>query len=178
MDFHQHALILAMINALQRQGSRTGKTHIIKGLFLADAAGILDVPFEFFLYKHGPYSSDIEECIEQMKSYGATKVEPALDGYGVILSPGDMASFAQQRASLPEHTLEAVRRVCHFLRYKNVNHLERLATAAWIRIREGIQDSDEVARRLNELKPHISLAEARQADDEARSFLDAVGGQL
>jgi uncharacterized protein YwgA len=175
MDFHKHALILAMIGALQRQGSRTGKTHIIKGLFLAHAAGLFDVPFEFFLYKHGPYSTDIEENIEQMKSYGATEVEPAFDGYGVMLSPGDMASFAQQRAPLPASTLEGIRKVCQFLRYKNVTHLERLATAAWIRTREGIHDGDAVARRLNELKPHISLNEARQAEDEVRVFLEEVG---
>jgi len=172
MDFQKHALILAMIDALRRQGSRTGKTHIIKGLFLASAADLLSVPFEFFLYKHGPYSIDIEESIEQMKSYEATTVEPAFDGYGVILSPGDMASFAKQRAPLSAETLQAIERVCQFLRHRNVGYLERLATAAWIRTREGIQDPDAVARRLNDLKPHISLAEARQADEEVRAFLE------
>lgn len=173
MDFQKHALILAMIEALQRQGSRTGKTHIIKGFFLGDAADLLKVPFEFFLYKHGPYSTDIEETIEQMKSYGAAEVKPAFDGYGVILSPGPMASFATQRMALPANTLEAIDRVCDFLRYKNVNQLERLATAAWIRVRQAIHDPDEVAHRLNELKPHVSLSEARQADEEVLTFLEA-----
>src|SRR5271155_2270741 len=100
MDFHKHALILAMITSLRRQGSRTGKVHIIKGLFLAKAAGLLDVPLDFFLYKHGPYSVEIEENIEQMKSYAAVEVESAFDGYGVILTPGDNASFPEQRAAL------------------------------------------------------------------------------
>ncbi len=47
-----------------------------------------------------------------------------------------------------------------------------MATAAWIRKRERIHDPDAVARRLHELKPHISLAEARQADDDVRGFLE------
>jgi hypothetical protein len=90
MDFHSHALILAMIESLRAHGSRTGKTPIIKGLFLAKVAG-LDVPFELFLYKHGPYSTDIEDNLDQMKSYGALVVEAAFDGYGVRLSPGENA---------------------------------------------------------------------------------------
>jgi uncharacterized protein YwgA len=174
MDFQKHGLILAMIDALQVQGSRTGKTHIIKGFFLGDAAELLPVPFEYFLYKHGPYSADIEECIEQMKSYGAVEVEPAFDGYGVTLSPGRMASFVKERVSLPDEALNGIKRVCHFLRHKNVNRLERLATAAWIRKRLGIEDSEAVARKLSELKPHISLQEAREADDEVQAFLEDI----
>jgi len=168
MDFQKHALILAMIETLKRQGNRTGKTHIIKGLFLAQAARLVDVPFEFFLYKHGPYSTDIEENIEQMKSYGATEVETDFEGYGVHLSAGGMAEFTKQQARIPEHTQQALQRVCQFLHHRNVNHLERLATAAWIRKREGVIDADQVARRLHELKPHISLAEAREAYEQLR----------
>src|SRR5437879_3671463 len=104
-----------MIEALRAQGNRTGKTHIIKGLFLAQAAGLLDDSFSFFLYKHGPYSTDIEENIEQMKSYGAVEVEPAFDGYGVLLSPGEMDSFVKKRVNLSDETLKALQRVCEFI---------------------------------------------------------------
>ena len=170
MDFHRHALILAMIEALQAQESRTGKTPIIKGLYLAKAAG-LEVPFELFLYKHGPYSTDIEDNLDQMKSYGAIEVEPAFDGYGVRLSPGVNASYLKQQATLLPEEQAMVERVCRFIRHKNVSLLERLATAAWIRKEEGIVDSDEIAQRLNELKPHIGLPDAREADREIVRFL-------
>jgi uncharacterized protein YwgA len=170
MDFHRHALILAMIEALRSQGSRTGKTPIIKGLFLAKAAG-LDVPFELFLYKHGPYSTDIEDNLDQLKSYGAIEVEPAFDGYGVKFSPGENASFVKKQVSLSADEQAMIDKVCQFIRSKNVSQLERLATAAWIRTEEGITDPDDVARRLNELKPHISLSDARNADREVLGFL-------
>ncbi len=173
MDFHEHALILAMIETLRAQGSRTGKTHVIKGLFLAEAAGLLDLPFEFFLYKHGPYSTDIEDNIDQMKSYGAMEAEPAFDGYGVFLSPAAMSSYVKRQAPLPQTAISAIQRICRFICGKDVHQLERLATAAWIRKREGLQDTDDVARRLNELKPHISLAEAREADREVVAFFQA-----
>ncbi len=175
MDFQRHALVLEMIEALGRKGSRTGKAHIIKGFFLGQAAGLLRVPFEFFLYKHGPYSIDIEAAIEQMKSYGAAEVEPAFDGYGVLLSPGKNAPFAERHGSLSADTIQGIDRVSEFLRYRNASQLERLATAAWIRTREEITDADQVARRLHELKPHVSLEEARKADDEVRVFLESRG---
>jgi len=175
MDFHCHALILAMIEMLRAQGSRTGKTPIIKGLFLAKAVG-LDVPFELFLYKHGPYSTDIEDNLDQMKSYGAILVEPAFDGYGVRLTPGENADYVKHQAPLAADELATLERVCRFIRHKNVSQLERLATAAWIRHEEAIEDTEEVAIRLNQLKPHISLPEAREADRDIAEFLQGELG--
>jgi hypothetical protein len=171
MDFHKHALLLGMIETLRRRGSRTGKTHVIKGMMLAAASKAFDVPFEFFLYKHGPYSTDIEENLEEMQSYAAITVEPAFDGYGVIFQPGEMASYVKQRAPLSEQEESGIERVCNFLQSKNVNQLERLATAAWIRTRMRITDHHEAALRLNALKPHVPLQEAREADQEVAGFL-------
>ena len=61
MDFKKHAIILAVIDALHRHGSWTGKTHVQKALSLLRDAGSTEVPFQFVLYKHGPYSFDIED---------------------------------------------------------------------------------------------------------------------
>jgi uncharacterized protein YwgA len=174
MDLQKQALILKMIETLQNHGSRTGKAHIIKGLFLGQAAGLFDLPFDFFLYKHGPYSSDIEATIEEMKTYGAVEVEPSFDGYGVILSPGKMASYPEERAPVPNQILEGINKVCEFLRHRNAKELERMATAAWIRTREEMTDPEEVANRLHELKPHVSPAEARKADAKVQEFLQTV----
>ncbi len=171
MDFHKHALILAMIEELQRQQSRTGKTHIIKGMLLAKAANCLEVPFSFFLYKHGPYSTDIEHNLEEMQSYGAITVEPAFDGYGVILKPGEMAPFVRAQAPLSPVEVRGIQRVCQFVQSKNVSQLERLATAAWIRTFLRIHEPEAVAQKLNALKPHIPLTDAYEADRDVIAFL-------
>jgi hypothetical protein len=166
-----------MIETLRRKGSWKGRVHVIKAFALAKAAALIDVPFEFFLYKHGPYATDIDQAIEQMKSYDAVQVQPAFVGYGVLLSPGSNAEFAERQAPLSQQERQGIERVAEFLRGRNAKELERLATAAWIRTREGIGDPDEVARRLHELKPHVSLAEARAADDEVRGFLEGASGR-
>ena len=45
MNFQKHAVILAVIEGLKNAGSWTGKTHVQKSLFLAQAARAFEVPF-------------------------------------------------------------------------------------------------------------------------------------
>ncbi len=94
------------------------------------AADLLDVPFDSFLYKHGPYSTDVEEQLEQMKSYGAVAVDPAFDGYGVLLRPAEKADLVRQRAPLGAETSQGIDAICRFIERKNVGQLEPQATAA------------------------------------------------
>jgi hypothetical protein len=171
MEFQKHVLILAMIEALSAQGARCGKTAVVKGLLLAESAGLLEPRFRFFLYKHGPYSTEVLDDVERMVSYDAVAVEPGLDGYGVLLKPAKMASYVKQQSPLSDEARAVIDRVCGFIRQRNVLHLERLATAAWIRTREAIDDPDDVAQRLHALKPHISLEAAREADRQVADFL-------
>jgi len=87
MDYRKPSLVLAVIRSLKLHGSWTGKTHVQKSLFLIKTATQIDVPFTFVLFKHGPYSFELETELEQMKSYLAITSEPDPNGYGVVLSP-------------------------------------------------------------------------------------------
>ena len=106
-----------------------------------------------------------------MKSYGAVTVDLAFDGYGVILRPAEKADFVRQRAPLRPETRDGIAHICRFIEGKNVRQLERLATAAWIRTRERIQKTDGVGIRLNQLKPHVSIQQARESDAELVGLL-------
>lgn len=163
MEFKKHALILEVINGLKTAGSWTGKTHVQKTMFLVSEATPIQVPFEFVLYKHGPYSFDIENELEQMKSYDAVVVQP-ISGYGVELKPSENAALVGQIAPLSASEKESVNEICRFVGSKGVVELERLATAVWIRNHDHITDHHEVARRINALKPHIKIPEAEAAD--------------
>lgn len=163
MNFRKHALILEVINGLKTSKSWTGKTHVQKTMFLVNEATSIQVPFEFVLYKHGPYSFDIETELEQMKSYSGISVQP-VSSYGVELKPSDNADLIRSLAPLTPLEKESIDKICLFVGNKGVVELERLATAVWIRRRERVTDPHEVARRVNGLKPHISLAEAIEAD--------------
>jgi uncharacterized protein YwgA len=114
LHFRKHAFILAVVDGLHRHGSWTGKTHVQKTLSLLRDAGVIDVPFAFVLYKHGPYSFEVEAELEQMQSYGALKVEPNPQGYGVVLHPDEQAHFVRQKVPLSEKELRAIDDVCAF----------------------------------------------------------------
>src|SRR5271154_1600875 len=144
MEFDKHSLILAVVDALNRQESWTGKTHVVKSLFLLDSSGLLRIPFNIVLYKHGPFLTNFEQELEQMKSYAALKSDTVEGWYGVRLSPGSNASLVNRVSPLPEQAQRAVDVVCHFVGRRGVVELERLATAVWIRTREHVDNPDEV----------------------------------
>jgi hypothetical protein len=175
MEFSKHALILAVVEGLKRQGSWTGKTHVQKALFLLDASGVLEVPFPFVLYKHGPYSFDAEEELEQMRCYAALDCQ-TVEGYGVVLSPGDNAPLVRRLCPLPAAVQEAVDFICRSVGRKKVAELEPLATAAWIRTQEKVVEPGAVVERLRQLKPHVGVREAEEADGEARRIFEAAAG--
>lgn len=170
MDFAKHALILATVEALRKHGNGTGKTHLQKALFLLECLDPRRVPFRFVLYKHGPYSFDLESELEEMKSYAAISATPVYD-YGMDLRPGDMATYVREKSPLKRETARMIERVCRFVRLKTVSELERIATAAWLRKRNRVRARSRVAEHLHELKPHISTDEAARADEELLKLL-------
>jgi uncharacterized protein YwgA len=170
MEVQKHRMLLAVIEQLQKCGSWTGKTHVQKTLFLLKAVETTNVPFNFVLYKHGPYSFEVEAELEEMRSYAAISSLPMADGYGVVLIPAENADWLKRQADLSLEQSQGISKVCEFVGSKNVTQLERLATAAWIRKQEKVQDSQAVATRLHELKPHISVEDALKADAELSSM--------
>lgn len=178
MQYKQHAFILEIIESLHRHESRTGKTHVQKAISLLRDLGKVNVPFEFVLYRHGPYSFQVEEALEQMQSYDAIRAEPNAGGYGAVLRTGSMADFSRSHEALTEKEKLAVDEVCKFVARRNVLDLERLATASWIRHQEQVTQSDQVAIRLNTLKPHISIDKAETANAEIVAWLNETSNDL
>lgn len=173
MDFRKHALILAVVERLCANGSWAGRTHVQKALSLVSEAAGASLPFTFVLYKHGPYSFDLASELQQMKSYGAI-VSEARSPFGETIRLGATAAFVKQNGKLEDSELVAIHRVCDFIGTKGVTELEKLATAAWIRSRENIRNTAEVAARLNALKPHVTKESAAQADADLGELLSQV----
>lgn len=177
MNFHHHSLVLEVVSRLHTHGSWTGKTHVQKAVFLLQSRCVLqqktdfneidleieNIPFKFVLYHHGPYSFDLERTIEEMSSYKALTIEP-MNGYGVALWCGNNSSFLQENAPLSQEEKDEIELVCRFVGSSDVKTLERWATAAWIRHREGVCETHEVAERLHQVKPHVGIVEGEQAD--------------
>jgi hypothetical protein len=170
MDFRKHAFIIATVGALQDHEGWSGRTQLQKSLFLLKALTDVDVPFQYVLYKHGPYSFDLEEELVQVRSYAAVRVNP-IPAYGVTLELDKNADYVRRKAPLNAVELQEIGRICAFAAPKNVTALERIATAVWVRRQEGITEPYAVSQRVHVLKPHVSVEEAAAADAEAMTLL-------
>ena len=53
---------------------------------------------------------------------------------------------------------------------KNVAELERLSTALYVRLEMPDQDDAARAKRINQLKPHVSISEANAARRDVEGF--------
>lgn len=170
MELQKHRLILAVVEALNAVDSWTGKTHIQKAMALLLARARIEMPFTFVLYKHGPFSFDLRDEIGFMKSYLGLSSQSVL-GFGEKIQPGENQGFIKESAQLSDAALEEIKAVCEFVNGRPAAELEKLATAAWIRSQENIEETEQVAQRLHQLKPHISLPEARAACTEVARIL-------
>jgi len=158
-------LLAALAEKLREAGSWCGETHLQKAVYFFQE--LLGVPteFEFILYKHGPFSFDLRDEITAMRADGLLELKPMPFPYGPSLVPtreglGLLGAFPK--------TLSRYEKVINFVAENIGNRkaadLERLATALYI-TREGQAPTTIKGRaiRMHELKPHISVEEAKYA---------------
>lgn len=174
MEYDLHAYILEAIRSLRKSGSWTGRTHVQKTLALVSAIVGADLPFSFVLYKHGPYSFEVNDEIDRMISYDALRSIPQ-GTYGPTLEPGDGECFTDAFGEGNQSALELIPKVAAYVGSRNVVSLEALATATWIRTRENVDDDLQVQNRLAELKPHLPIEIIEVGVRDSKAFLSQCG---
>lgn len=167
-DGRRQAVVLSLIEKLDLYGNWCGETHIQKSLyFLQEMLGV-PTEFDFILYKHGPFSFDLRDELNVMRANMIIKLQSNQYPYGPSHLPGDAAERLKE---LYPKTTKAYNRQIDFIAGKLANYrvaeLERLATALYVTLEEGKEKSARVrAKRINELKPHVVVEEARLAVEE------------
>jgi len=162
---HKAAVLLSLAETLRDRGSWCGETHLQKAAYLLKEMLGVPLDVDFVLYKHGPYSFDLTDDLARFKADGILQEEIMPFPYGPKIKPGQLAS--QIKAKYPKTTakyLPAVQFVADNLGDSKVTMLEQLATALYV-TREGVAGDDVTARarRLHDLKPHVTLDDAREA---------------
>jgi hypothetical protein len=153
-----------LADALRRNGSWCGETHLQKARFMLQEIGHVDTGFEFVLYKHEPFSFDLRTKINAMIGAGLLSLERHV-GYGPTLVK---TAAADRIIDAFPKTIAQVGAPIEFVASQigdaGVADLERLATALFLINRNADKSDDQVAEDLRRLKPHV-------AEDAA---LDAV----
>lgn len=171
------AVLLSLIEKLKEKGSWCGETHIQKGTYLLQEMLGVPLEMEFVLYKHGPYSFDLNEQLAWFKADGILAEEVMPYPYGPKIAPGKLAE--QIRTKYPKtRTLyeSQVRFVAEKLGDSKVAVLERIATALYVTKERPGSDVKSRARHLTELKPHVTLEDALEAVEQIDLMMAEVGG--
>jgi hypothetical protein len=164
-------LVGRVVEVLGEMHSWCGETHIQKTAYVAKV--IKHVPFEseFILYKHGPYSFDMNAVLNHMRSQNILIVTPQ-GPYGSTYRLNEGLWGALSRAAGQRFNAydQHIRFVCTQFARKNVAELERIATAVYVRLNFRSLNPQQQVLKLNELKPHIDLPGAQIAFSESEVF--------
>ncbi len=157
------AIVLSLIEHLRTKDNWCGETHIQKTTYFLQE--LLNVPleFKFILYKHGPYSFDLSDELMAMRADMLIQLK-SQQPYGPSIVPGPTSK--QLKRLFPKTLLKYESKVCFIadqLANYGVADLERIATAFFIANESGISAPQQIAAKINEIKPHISTEQAADA---------------
>ena len=167
------AIITRLLQKLGEKGNWCGETHAQKAAFFLQK--LLEVPleFDFILYKYGPFSFDLRDELTSMLADGLVRLKPHWP-YGPHIIPTDLADRIQDAygKTLKKYA-DKIAFVADKLGPKDVAELERLATALYLTLERGADEScDERANKLTNLKPHISYDQATTAIKEVDRIIN------
>ena len=169
------AILVTMSKGLEEKGSWCGETHIQKATYFLQELLRVPTGFEFILYKYGPFSFDLRDELTALCADGVFKLEPQPAPYGPSMVPTDLGMKVK---GLYPKTLkkyqEQIDFVAKSLGDKGVAKLEGLATALYVTLQN--EGSVEVrAKRIQELKPHVSSEMAESSVKEVDDIRDRAG---
>ena len=158
------AILAELVSQLRNVGNWCGETHVQKTVYFLQTACQVSMGYSFVLYKHGPYSFDLELDIARLLGRRMLKQEPSPPPYGPRLKATALTSkhVSSQRDAICRHSQE-VARVVQFVGRRGAAELERLSTALYVTERHGEGSIEVRAKRINELKPHVSVELATEA---------------
>ena len=168
------SILLELISELKNAGSWCGETHIQKSAFFLEE--MLGVPLDlgFMMYKYGPYSFDLNDDLTALRAYNYVSLEPQ-PPYGVTYSLKDEENKLKKfyEDDIEEYS-KKISSVAETFGNKTVVELEKLATAFFIYEKEDIKDVNSIAKRLNEIKPHVTIQDAETAAEKMLEIKDNI----
>ncbi len=159
------AIVLSLIEKLREKGSWCGETHIQKTTYFLQKLLKVPLGFNFILYKHGPYSFDLSDELMAMRADMLVQLK-SQQPYGPSIVPGPTSK--QLKRLFPKTLLKYESKV-YFIANQLANYgvadLERIATAFFIANESDMSTTttQQMATKINKIKPHISTEEALKA---------------
>ncbi len=170
------ALLTELADQLRAAGSWAGETNLQKAAYFVQELFQIDSNFDFILYRHGPFSFDLRDDLTELRANGLIEFIP-MPPYGPRIHP--TTASEELRRKFPttlRRVSPAISFVAAHLGDQNVIKLERLATALYVlKNSEQTADIDQMAARVHEIKPHVSVDKAKSALATVQQLMDQAG---
>jgi uncharacterized protein YwgA len=158
------ALVVKLAKDLRSRGSWCGETHLQKAMYILQDMSKSNFGYKYVIYKHGPYSFELNNELAAMRSANILEFQFPKEGYG----PSIVATkFGEKVFSVNEENISAYEPVVEFLAdwfaTSDVRHLEKVATAYFLTVKNPRIPAAERAKKLNSLKPHVDIRAAEEA---------------
>ena len=158
------ALVVFLAKRLRAKGSWCGETHLQKALYILQDVSRSNFGYKFIIYKHGPYSFDLNNELAAMRSANVLEFQFPREGYGPCIAPTPFGEKVMDvnceniRSFIP-----AVEFLADWFAGSDVRHLEKVATAYFVTAKNPRVSTVERARKLHSLKPHVDMVAAEEA---------------
>jgi uncharacterized protein YwgA len=158
------ALVVDLVKRLRDRGSWCGETHLQKALFILQDISNSNFGYKFVIYKHGPYSFELNNELTAMRAANILEFQFPKEGYGPSICA---TSFGERVYKANEENIKGYFSMNKFLAEwfaaSDVRHLEKVATAYYVTKKNPRDPAIERARKLNSLKPHVDIRAAEEA---------------
>ncbi len=162
--------VAELLGQMVAEGSWAGKTHIQKTLYLFQM--LFEEPaddgYRYILYRHGPYSFELDEDLAEMEFVGMIR-RIARPPYGpqYQVEATAMSEWMKRLALKPDPKGVELAYAARTISRRSVRELEALATIAYVESKLDSQSDQElkasILYRVGELKPHLTGTELERA---------------
>jgi hypothetical protein len=146
------AWVLHAIGALNDANSWTGRIHIHKLLYLSGELAGVEHPFEFELYRFGPYSFELDADIRDLSVCDLVSVEYRHPGYGPSYSIAKDWRDSVEDSVSPEQRKRLADVACR-LGPLDAADLELIATCCWFEESLESPDDESILAAVENIKP-------------------------
>lgn len=158
-----------LIQYLVGKLSVVGKVKIQKVIYFLQKACGVDLGYEFFMHYYGPYSSELNSTLHEMKTEGLLRFSVAIypSYYGYQIDPVEKASETVQ---LPAKIREKADKIIDLFNTDDAQKMELLSSIHFVRailMDQGKTfDKESVVNEVQLLKPKFEQEKIAEAYEE------------
>lgn len=179
IPWHQYALIVLLTEKMQENRQRFGKAALQKLIYLLQTVFKVPVGYQYSLYIHGPFCSELMDDLDYVSCIGGVVVTMDQDSSGYSILPSHNAVLIKNKGQDFLTTYQPqIKKLLTEFGSMRVRDLELRSTIIFVD-RDAVTSNREIKRidfiqEIKGIKPHFSYEEIKKtvAELEGRGYIE------